>query len=172
MTVRGMGWRGLQEGQMSTEEDRRGVSRRVLAVSVRGSQAGERRCPLCSPPTLLSLEGEEQPNQTGGWEAGKRGALNKIGRGPGGSPAVFLSSPPGGETSLRGEDAAPAPKAVNTPSGPVLPTGPSPPPHLRTLEWLHHSLDALLGHPPQPPAGSRPRLSKLRPLPVTVLPRP
>lgn len=125
--------------------------------------------PTSLPTHLLEPpEGEEQPNQPGG--AGKEGkgrAPNQDGRGPGALPLLPQPPAPSGaqrlESPRRGRS-----QAVNAASGPVLPTGPSPPPHLKTLERLHRGLDALLGRPPRQPPGRGQRLANLLP----SLPRP
>lgn len=146
----------------------------------RGREAGCRECqsvdlgrraqlPTSLPTHLLEPpEGEEQPNQPGG--AGKEGkgrAPNQDGRGPGALPLLPQPPAPSGaqrlESPRRGRS-----QAVNAASGPVLPTGPSPPPHLKTLERLHRGLDALLGRPPRQPPGRGQRLANLLP----SLPRP
>lgn len=139
-----------------------------VSLWVRG---GERSYPLRSPPTFSSLRrGKSSQITLGvGGKGGKGRAPNHDGRGPGGSPAPS-SAPPAPRGAETESPARGRSQAVNAPSRPVLPTGPSPPPHLKTLERLHHGLDALLGRPPRQPPRRGQRLRKPGPVPATALP--
>lgn len=108
---------------------------------------GERSYPLRSPPTLSRLRREMSQTSPGVWGKKERGghltktaeaqgALPPLPQPPAPTRAQRLESPPRGRS-----------QAVNAPSRPVLPTGPSPPPHLKTRERLHRGLDDLLGRP-------------------------
>lgn len=140
-----------------------------VSLWVRG---GERSYPLRSPPTFSSLRrGKSSQITLGVGGKGRKGrAPNHDGRGPGGSPAPSSAPPPPPGAQRPESPARGRSQAVNAPSGPVLPTGPSPPPHLKTLERLHHGLDALLGRPPRQPPRRGQRLRKPGPVPATALP--
>lgn len=128
--------------------------------------------PTSLPTDLLEPpEGEEQPNHSGGGGEGRKGEGTQPRRPrPRGLSRPFLSTPPPPGAQRPESPARGRSQAVNALSRPVLPTGPSPPPHLKTLERLHHGLDALLGRPPRQPPRRGQRLRKPGPVPATALP--
>lgn len=163
----GWQWQGLLEGQVSTQR-KGGWSQ---GASVCGSGEASAVTHFAPHRPSRASGGGRAAKSLWGWGGREErgGHPTTTAEAQGALPPLPQHPPPPGaqrpESPARGRS-----QAVNAPSRPVLPTGPSPSPHLKTLEWLHHGLDALLGRPSRQPPRRGQRLRKPGPVPATALP--